>query len=127
MTTIILDNTACDIYEILCEYYGSRNSAQPIEITNRLLLLGCAGKDLRCILFSYCWDLHPEYARMDLRQWDGKYEKNAQYTVRTLREAEILSAIRTHAEKVLAKKPQTVQNILLSGEDELIRAVITCG
>ena len=94
MTTIEIHNDSYDIYDILCEHFGKKGRIHGMEITNRLLLCGQAGMDLRCIVFSYSWDHNRELAKADLFLWDGRTETTEDYSVRTCTEEDIIAAIR---------------------------------
>ncbi|MBE6687315.1 MAG: hypothetical protein E7591_08860 [Ruminococcaceae bacterium] len=88
----LITNKTNDIYTILAHYY-SPESIQCNVPTNRLLLLGEANKDLRCIMFSYSWDHNPEYASLDLNTLDGKNEETEEYILKTLDQFMIEKAI----------------------------------
>ena len=98
--------------------------ADGMEVTNRLLLTGRAGIDLRCIVFANSWDHNREFSKLDLLQFDGRTETNADYTVHTVGEEEIIAAIRDHAEANLLRGTRKIRNIVLSGENEKICAEI---
>ncbi len=85
-------NNRNDIYSILAHYY-SPESIQGNTPTNRLLLLGEADKDLRCIFFSYSWDHNPEYGKLDLNTLDGKNEEAEEHILKTLDQSMIEKAI----------------------------------
>jgi len=121
---IRINNDTYDIYEIICERYGFHGRIHSMEVTNRLLLTGRAGIDLRCIVFAYSWDHNREFSELDLMQFDGCAETNADYTVHTVGEAEIIAAVRDHAEANLLRGTRKIRNIVLSGENEKICAEI---
>ena len=88
----VLDNKDNDIYRIISHCYEPENILGNTP-TNRLLLLGEANKNLRCVIFSYSWDHNPEYARLDLKELDGKNEETETYILKTLDQAMIEKAI----------------------------------
>ncbi len=124
MMTITITNDSYDIYEILRDRYGCKGRIHQMEVTNRLLLTGRAGEDLRCILFSYSWDHNREFSSLDLMQFDGCAETNVDYIVRTVGETEIIAAVRDHAEKYLLRDKRQIREIILSGDGERICAEI---
>ncbi len=121
---IRINNDTYDIYEIICERYGFHGSIHGMEVTNRLLLTGRAGIDLRCIVFAYSWDHNREFSSLDLMQFDGCTETKDDCIVRTAGEAEIIAAVRDHAEANLLRGTRKIRNIVLSGENEKICAEI---
>lgn len=121
---IRINNATYDIYEIICERYGFHGRIHGMEVTNRLLLTGRAGIDLRCIVFSYSWDHNREFSSLDLMQFDGCAETNADYTVHTIGEAEIIAAVRDYAEAYLLQGKCRIREIRLRGDGEQICAEI---
>ena len=121
---IRINNNSYDIYEIICERYGFHGRIHGMEVTNRLLLTGRAGIDLRCIVFAYSWDHNREFSKLDLLQFDGRTETTADYTVHTVGEEEIIAAIRDHAEAYPLQGKCRIRKIRLRGDGEQICAEI---
>ena len=55
-----------DIYEIIRDFYDDGKTFNGGETTTRMLFLGLAGKDLRCVRFRHCWDHTPSFAQVNL-------------------------------------------------------------
>lgn len=105
---IIITNERYDIYEILCHYYGRKELIHDTIPTNRLLLLGRANIDLRCVVFSYSWECSPELREIDLTDYDGQNEANEEYVVKTLNQKDIEEAIYKSYENELEPKEKIV-------------------
>ena len=118
--TITIDNTQYDIYEIICETYGQHGLIHGNEITNRLLLTGEAGVDLRCILFSYSWDHNKEFAYKNLMDYDGRNENNDDFFVRTLNQNEILTALCKHVKEHVIGYNRDILSAEIRGQEENI-------
>ena len=63
------------------------------ETTTRLLFLGRAGKDLRCVRLRHCWDDTPSYAQANLAIYDGITEETVDHDVITFSEEDIKRAL----------------------------------
>lgn len=111
----LITNKTNDIYTILAHYYSPEAVRGSIP-TNRLLLLGEANKDLRCVMFSYSWDHHPEYTKLDLKELDGKNEETETYILKTLDQPMI--------EKAIIDSENDFKKAKITGESEDIAAYL---
>lgn len=109
---------------MICEFHGYHGQIHNNEVTNRLLLIGESGIDLRCILFSYSWDHNKEFADRNLENYDGVNEENGDYIVKTLQQEEIIASICFYVRKFLLNKTQDIQHIEINGNGEDITAFL---
>ena len=82
-----------DIYKIIRDFYSDGKTFNGGETTTRMLFLGHADKDLRCIRFRHCWDHTPSYAQVNLAKYDGITEETEDYDVVTFSKKEIEHAL----------------------------------
>ncbi len=82
-----------DIYEIIRDFYDDGKTFNGGETTTRMLFLGRADKDLRCIRFRHCWDYTPNFAQVNLTKYDGITEETEDYDVVTFSKEEIEHAL----------------------------------
>ncbi len=82
-----------DIYRIIRDYYSDDKTFNGGETTTRMLFLGQAKNDLRCVRFRHCWDHTPDYAQIDLSKYDGITQETEYYDVITFSEKEIERAL----------------------------------
>lgn len=82
-----------DIYEIIRDFYDDGKTFNGGETTTRMLFLGRADKDLRCIRFRHCWDHTPNFAQVNLTKYDGITEETDDYDVVTFSKEEIERAL----------------------------------
>lgn len=84
---------AWGIYQIIRDFYDDGKTFRGGETTTRMLFLGCAKKDLRCVRLRHCWDHTPNFAQVNLAKYDGITEENSDYDVVTFDEKQIERAL----------------------------------
>ena len=82
-----------DLYRIVRDFYADGKRFNGGETTTRMLFLGHADKDLRCVRFRHCWDHTPFFAQVDLAKYDGITEETDNYDVITFSKDEIVYAL----------------------------------
>lgn len=82
-----------DLYRVICDFYADDKTFHGGETTTRMLFLGRAGKDLRCVRFRHCWDHTPSFARANLAAYDGLTEEHEDYDVITYSQDAIENAL----------------------------------
>ncbi len=82
-----------DVYRIIRDFYDDGKTFNGGETTTRMLFLGHADKDLRCIRFRHCWDHTPYYAQVNLAKYDSITEQTDDYDVVTFSKKEIERAL----------------------------------
>jgi len=82
-----------ELYQIIRDFYDDGKTFNGGETTTRMLFLGCADKDLRCVRFRHCWDHTPFFAQVDLAKYDGITEETEDYDIVTFSKEEIEHAL----------------------------------
>lgn len=82
-----------DIYRIIRDFYDDGKAFNGGETTTRMLFLGRADNDLRCVRFRHCWDHTPSFAQVNLTKYDGITEETDDYDAVTFSEEEIKRAL----------------------------------
>ena len=82
-----------DIYRIIRDFYADGKTFNSGETTTRMLFLGRADKDLRCVRFRHCWDYTPEFAQINLASFDSITEETDDYDVATFSAEQIERAL----------------------------------
>ncbi len=82
-----------DIYRIIRDFYDDGKTFNGGETTTRMLFLGRADKDLRCVRFRHCWDHTPSFTLVDLAKYDGITEQTDDYDAVTFSKEEIERAL----------------------------------
>ena len=110
-----------DIYEIIRDFYDDGKTFNVGETTTRMLFLGRADKDLRCIRFRHCWDHTPHLAQVNLTKYDGITEQTDDYDVVTFSKEEIERALmqETDTEYYVKHGHPTKIELIGSGETEV--------
>lgn len=78
---------------ILLDFYRGDKKLNEGETVTRMLFLGSAEKDLRCVRFRYCKDHTPSYEQVNLATYDGTTEETEDYDVVTFSKEEIRRAL----------------------------------
>ena len=82
-----------ELYQIIRDFYADSKTFHGGETTTRMLFLGDANTDLRCVRFRHCWDHTPSFAQVNLAEYDGITEETELYDVITFPKEEIEHAL----------------------------------
>ena len=82
-----------DIYSTIEHFYDDGRKFDGYFPTNRMIVLGKSGIDLRMIIFRSAWETHPEHSKYDISQFDGLNISEPDYDVRTFTEEQMIYAL----------------------------------
>lgn len=82
-----------DIYSMVEHFYDDGKLFYGYFPTNRMIMLGKPGADLRMVIFRSAWESHPEHSGYDISQFDGMSISNSDYDVRCFTEEQMIYAL----------------------------------
>ncbi len=102
-----------DIYSMIEHFYDDGRTFDGYFPTNRMIMLGEVGRDLRLIIFRSAWETHPEHKEYDISRFDGLNISEPDYDVRTFTEEQMKYAL-THYEEqepcqYFGRKPREIR------------------
>lgn len=87
-----------DIYSMIEHFYDDCRTFDGYFPTNRMIMLGKAGCDLRVVIFRSAWETHPEHSEYDISRFDGLNISEPDYDVRTFTEEQMKYALMNYDE-----------------------------